>query len=542
MANYAFRNNGDFTFSNETLPWGFSEPTLTNGISCSDLDNDGDLDLVVSNVNKISAVYENRVANKENHYLKIGLRGPGKNPFGLGSIVFVRTGNVTQKQELTLTRGYQSSVSPVIHFGLGKNQYVDELRIIWPDGKQQTLQKIKADQLISLQYGDAVKADSAPATIPRFRDITSLAGIDFVHRADTLDDFISETLLPYRYSRQGTALAKGDVNQDGLDDFFAGNGPGFEAALYVQTPQGTFKKQAGPWLADSKHNDTGALMFDADGDNRTDIYVVSGGNDVRKKEDYYSDRLYLNTSKGFMKSDAIPAMMKSGKCVRAADFDNDGDMDLFLGGRIVPGKYPTPASSYILRNNGKKNDQLKFEDVTASVAPGLINAGLVTDALWEDFDKDGDPDLIMVGEWMKIRFFENNSGIFTEVTDKLGFQNTIGWWYSIHAADVDQDGDMDFIAGNLGLNYRYRADQSFEIFSNDFDLNGRQDIVLAYKENGVRYPVNGFDATVRQIPVIGQRYMSYDAFAKATLEDIYGKKHSRRIPVIYCEYLRQRLD
>ena len=368
VANYAFRNNGDYTFSNKSLTWGFSEPTLTNGISCSDLDNDGDLDLVVSNVNKISAVYENRVADKENHYLKIKLGGPANNLFGLGSIVFVRTGNITQKQELTLTRGYQSSVSPVIHFGLGKNQYVDELRIIWPDGKQQTLQKINADQLISLQYGEATKADSLVVKAPPFKDITLSAGIDFICRNDTLDDFVSEPLLPYRYSRQGTALATGDVNQDGLEDFFAGNGPGFEAALFIQTPQGTFRKQDGPWIADSKYEDTGALMFDADGDNRTDLYVVSGGNDTRKKEDYYSDRLYLNTSKGFIKSDAVPAMMKSGKCVRAADFDGDGDMDLFVGGRIVPGKYPAPASSYILRNNGKKNDQLKFEDVTATVA------------------------------------------------------------------------------------------------------------------------------------------------------------------------------
>jgi hypothetical protein len=524
VPNYAFRNNGDMTFTDKSVSWGFTEPTLTNGLSFSDLDNDGDLDLVISNVNKVSAVYENRVADKENHYLKIKLTGPEHNPFGLGTIVFVRTGKVTQKQEFTLTRGYQSSVSPVIHFGLGKSQVIDELKVIWPDGMQQTLQQIKADQLISLKYGEAAKGDTVPAALPHFRDITAATGIDFVHREDSLDEFKSEPLLPYRYSKQGPALAAGDVNQDGLDDFFAGNGSGFESALYVQTPQGTFKKQDGPWTGDVKHENTGALMFDADGDHRTDIYVVSGGNDILKGEDYFADRLYLNTSKGFIKSKAVPALKKSGKCIRAADFDGDGNTDLFLGGRIVPGKYPAPANSYILRNNGKKNDQLKFEDVTAAVAPGLMNAGLVTDAVWEDYDKDGDPDLIIVGEWMKIRFFENNKGVFKEVTDKLGMQNTTGWWYSIHAADVDKDGDMDFMAGNLGLNYRYRADQSFEIFSNDFDLDGRQDIVLAYKENGIKYPVNGFDATIRQIPVIGQRYMSYAEFARATLENIYGKK------------------
>jgi hypothetical protein len=523
VPNFAFRNNGDMTFSNKSVEWGFGEPTLTNGISCSDLDNDGDLDLVMSNVNTVSAVYENRAADKDNHYLKIKLLGPVNNPFGLGSIVFVKTGGVTQKQELTLTRGYQSSVSPVIHFGLGKSQVIDELRVIWPDGMQQELQHIKADQLISLQYPDGTKGSSDQTTIPQFRDITEVSGIDFIHREDTFDDFKFEPLLPYRLSRQGPALAAGDVNQDGLDDFFAGNGSGFESALYIQTPQGTFNKQDGPWVADSRYEDTGALMFDADGDNRTDIYVVSGGNDIRKADEYYTDRLYLNTSGGFIACDALPALKKSGKCVSAADFDGDGDMDLFIGGRLIPGKYPNPAGSYILRNNGKRNQELKFEDVTAVAAPGLLSAGLVTDAVWEDFDEDGDPDLIIVGEWMGIRFFENNSGIFTEVGDKLGLQNTSGWWYSIHATDVDQDGDMDFIAGNLGLNYKYRSDQSFEIFSNDFDLNGRQDIVLAYRENGVRYPANNFDATVGQIPVIGLRYQTFDAFARATLEDIYGK-------------------
>jgi enediyne biosynthesis protein E4 len=523
VPNFAFRNNGDLTFSNKSLPWGFEEPTLTNGISFSDLDNDGDLDLVMSNVNKVSAVYENRVAGKDNHYLEIKLIGPVHNPFGLGGIVFARTGKVSQKQELTLTRGYQSSLPPVIHFGLGKNQVIDEIRVIWPDGREQSLQNIKADMMISLRYEDAAKGDSMPATIPGFRDITAVSGIDFVHREDNFDDFKSESLLPYRISRQGPALAAGDVNGDGLEDFFVGNGSGFEAACYIQTKRGAFEKLDGPWVTDSKFEDTGAMMFDADGDNRTDIYVVSGGNKIRN-EDEYNDRLYLNTTRGFIKSNALPAIKKSGKCVCAADIDGDGDMDLFAGGRLIPGKYPQPASSYILRNNGLKNGQLKFEDVTADVAPGLMNAGLVTDAMWIDFDEDGDTDLIIVGEWMRIRFFENNSGKFTEVTDKLGFHNTTGWWNSIHGTDVDQDGDIDFIAGNLGLNYKYRSDQSFEIFSNDFDLNGRNDIVLAFQENGVRYPANGFDATVGQIPVIGQRYLTFDAFAKATLEDIYGKK------------------
>lgn len=519
VANYIFRNNGDLTFSDKSTQWGFSEPTLTNGLSCSDLDNDGDLDIVFHNVNKISAIYENRSAAKDNHFLKIKLNGPASNRFGLGSVIFVTTGEITQKQELTLTRGYQSSLSPVVHFGLGKNSIADTLKVIWPDGKQQTVYQVKDDQVITLNYTEAAGRDSFVNQSAKFRDITRISGIDFLHREDQFDDFGFGALLPYKYSRQGPGLAKGDVNGDGLDDFFVGNGAGFEPALYVQKPDGTFKKQSGPWSKDNPFDITGALIFDADGDAKLDIYVLYGG---YMPENPYQDRLYLNSPGGFKKSEALPIMNKSGKTICAADYDGDGDTDLFVGGRIVPGKYPQPSGSFILRNNGMKGPKLKFEDITSSAAPELAEAGLVTDAIWIDFDEDGDPDLVMAGEWMNIRFFENVSGKFSDVTEKMGFSNSTGWWYSLKAADTDNDGDMDLIAGNLGRNYRYRDDQSFQIFSYDFDVNGKQDIVLSYVQNNIRYPVNSFDESSRQIPVIGQRYKTYDEFGKASLDDIYG--------------------
>ncbi len=528
VRNYAFENNGDLTFTDRSVSWGFEEPTFTNGMAYGDFDNDGDLDIVISNVNEESAIYENRAVHKGNHYIKINLAGPVNNLFGLGSIVKVKTGDVTQIQDLTLTRGYQSSMPATIHFGLGQKDTVDEITVIWPDRKQQVITKILADQTLKIDYNDAVAAETQDTDKKNFKDITKLSGITFVHREDNYNDYESEALLPYRYSQMGPGLAVGDVNGDGLEDFFIGNGKGFAGAMYLQTEEGTFREIPGPWTGDSIYEDTGALLFDADNDGRPDLYVVSGGNDPLKKADYYQDRLYLNTEQGFIKSvNILPAgLNQSGKCVKAADYDNDGDRDLFVGGRIVPGNYPLPANSYLLKNNGKKGADLRFENVTEIAAPGLINPGLVTDAVWDDFDSDGDIDLIVVGEWMKIRFFENSSAVFTDVTDKLGFGETAGWWFSINSCDIDKDGDNDYLAGNLGLNYKYKANQNsiFEIYYNDFDVDGKNDIVLGYSENGTTYPVNGLDGTSRQIPAIRLRYNSYEEFAKATLQEIYGEQ------------------
>jgi hypothetical protein len=528
VKNNVFKNNGDFTFTNKADSWGFGDPGFSNGVAYSDLDNDGDLDLIINNLNAVAGIYENNVVPGNYHYLKVNLAGPVTNPFGIGSIVSVRTGGITQKQELTLTRGYQSSVPTTIHFGLAQKDTIDELTVIWPDKKQQVLKNISAGQTLKLKYADAVAAEEKTSQKSYFNDITKQAGIAFVHHEDKYDDFQYEPLLPYKNSQIGPGLTVGDINGDGLEDFFIGNGKGSEAAMYLQTKKGTFKEIPGPWLSDSLYEDTGALLFDADNDRRLDLYVVSGGNDSNEKEEHYQERLYLNTEMGFVKcKNCLPAgLNKSGKCVKAADYDKDGHLDLFVGGRIVPGKYPLPANSYILKNNGKKGSDLKFENVTEKIAPELIKLGLVTDAIWDDFDSDGDVDLIIVGEWMKIHFFENSSDGFKDVSDKLGFKESAGWWFSINCTDIDKDGDNDYLVGNLGLNYKYKTSEKdpFEIYSNDFDVNGKLDIVLGYGENGKNYPVNGFDDAVRQLPVLKLRYKGYEEFARATLQEIYGEQ------------------
>jgi hypothetical protein len=529
VKNYVYKNNGDLTFSNKTDAWGFDEPNLTNGMSFGDFDNDGDLDIVICTVNTISGIYENRSAGRNNHFLKVKLKGPSANLFGLGSVVTVQTGNMLQKQELTLTRGYQSSVPPVIHFGLGANAIIDELKITWPDGRQQILYRVSVDQTLVLDYKNAASIEKKPVALKsEFKDITNKTGITFIHHEDKYDDFECELLLPHKNSQMGPGLTIGDVNNDGLDDFFIGNAANSNGAMYLQTKEGTFAEVSGPWESDSLYEDTGALLFDADNDEKLDLYLVSGGNDGEKEWDYYQDRLYLNTDQGFIKCEnSLPAdLNQSGKCVKAADYDNDGDLDLFLGGRIVPAKYPLPANSYILKNNGKPGMEVKFENVTEQIAPALINLGLVTDAIWNDFDNDGDKDLIIVGEWMKIHFFENSSGAFNDITKDLGFDKTVGWWMSINNADIDKDGDDDFVVGNIGLNQRYNTsdEEPFEIFSNDFDVNGKMDIVLSHSKNGKKLPVRGLDASSRQIPVIKLRYEGHEKFAGATLEEIYGKQ------------------
>ncbi len=524
LDNYAFRNRGDLSFENVTEDWGLAYKGFSNGIAYADLDNDGDLDVVINNLGEAASLFINETNVDTSHYLSVQLKGPANNTFGLDSRVVVKTTEQQQLQEMTLTRGFQSSVAPLLHFGLGKAETIASVEITWPDGRQQRLENVPANQRLTLSYADASPEQAVAAVAERtFIKTTTARGIDFVHQEDAYDDFRYEPLLPHRNSQQGPGLAVGDVNGDGREDFFIGNAAHQEGALYQQTSEGTFTKVDGPWQADRAQEDTGALLYDADNDGDLDLYVVSGGNNTGADDAYFRDRLYVNTPQGFVKSwSVLPSV--SGKTVASADYDGDGDLDLFVGGRLQPGQYPYPASSFVLRNEGGQDEQLRYRDVTAEVAPALQDLGMVTTVLWDDFDRDGQMDLLVAGEWMPIRLFKNEQGVFRDISNEVGLDDTRGWWYRLYATDVDGDGDQDYLAGNLGLNYKYQtsAAHPFTVYASDFDENGRTDIVLSYEKNGKQLPVRGRECSSQQVPVIQERFPTYEAFADASLEDIYG--------------------
>ncbi|TMM59554.1 hypothetical protein FEE95_03030 [Maribacter algarum] len=527
ISNYSFRNNGDNTFSKTTKEWGLDAKGFSNGFAAADLDNDGDLDLVINNLDSEASIYANSTNTVNAGYLKVKLDAGPKNPFGLGAKVTLNTDVGKQTQELTLTRGYQSSTEPILHFGLGSSTTIEEITIVWPNGKSQTLKDISSNQkiVIKIDSTEFTKNEFSKAE-SRFTDISQLSGINFIHKEDYYDDYRIEPLLPHKNSQLGPGLAVGDVNQDGLDDFFIGNAAKSAARLYIQDLTGGFTIMKGPWETDSQFEDTGALFFDADTDGDLDLYIVNGGNNKRAHQTHYQDRLYINTNEGFIKSEkSLPEITSSGLKVVSADYDKDGDLDLFVGGRIVPGNYPYPPQSYILRNDGGKDLEVHFTDVTQELAPELSNAGLITSALWDDFDADGNIDLIVSGEWMPIRFFKNTGNAFEEVTEKMGFEESRGWWYDLQKVDIDADGDLDYLAGNLGLNYKYKTSKSspFEIYANDFDENGTSDIVLSYEKQGVKLPLRGRECSSQQVPAIKKRFETFESFANADLNDIYGK-------------------
>lgn len=531
--NYAFQNKGDLSFAKATSNWGLDFPGFSNGFAYGDLDNDGDLDLIINNLDDKIVLFKNESDNNTQHYLQLKFNGPSTNPFGLGTKVILQNEAMKQVQELTLSRGFQSSVAPILHFGLGTKMEVKKLTVIWPDGKNEILENIPADQLLELNYQNASGKNEVPKNESgKFKNSTLASTIDFTHTEDAYNDFAREPLLPHKNSSLGPALAVGDVNGDGREDFFIGNAAGSAGNLYIQTPDGRFEIQNGPWEDDKAFEDIGALLFDADNDGDQDLYVVNGGNDPDQPEDYYQDRLYVNTPAGFIRTtQSLPFLPTSGQTVVAGDFDKDGDSDLFVGGRIVPGKYPIAAPSYILQNEGGQDETLRFLDITEQVAPDLKEAGLVTAAIWDDFDQDGLLDLIITGEWMPIRFFQNKGKSFAEVTSKIsGLKDMEGWWYSLKAADVDQDGDTDYIAGNLGLNYKYKASPKapFQVFANDFDENNSLDIVLSYPKKGALLPVRGRECSSEQVPALAARFKTFEAFAEADLPELYGEKMLQR--------------
>ena len=530
ISSYIFRNKGDLTFADESSHWGLDEKGVSSGAAYADLDNDGTLDLIVCNNNDPVRVYKNTGGEGvKNNFIKIKLEGDRTNVFALGAKVIVTTDSSSQLQEMYPVRGYQSSVDYVLSFGVRQQKNIKQVKVIWDGGTVTTVVNPAINTTVVIKKSSAVKADTAASVPPAlFTDISHLSGLDFRHIENSYVDFKREFLIPYELSRQGPKMTKGDVNHDGLEDVFIGGAAGQAGALYLQTGDGLFKKAATqPWQADAVSEDEGCLFFDADNDGDLDLYVVSGGTEWMMPGAELQDRLYSNNGKGdfIRETNALPAEVFNGSCVTAADFDNDGDLDLFVGAGAIPGQYPLSVGNIILRNDfDKTKPGIHFTEITAATGGDeLFKAGMVNDAVWSDIDKDGWKDLVLVGDWMPLMIFHNEKGKrLTNISVQAGTQETNGWWRKIVAADVDNDGDMDFIVGNMGTNTQFKTSvqQPLVTYAGDFLNNGRTIPVMTWYIQGVSYPFNSRDELVEQMPILNKKFLKYADFAKATATDV----------------------
>lgn len=520
--NYFFLNGKELRFNKLDV----AQPaSYSSGAAYADFDKDGDLDLVVNNIDDFAYLYRNNARQKS--YVTIKLNGAEGNKDAIGTRVEIVAGGKRFVAEHYFTRGFQSSMAAPMHFGLDNARKIDSIKVLWPNGKSQLLLNSEMNKELVINYDpDQVNISGTSNKQFQFVDITDASGIRFRHEENEYNDFAKESLIPHKMSQSGPCISVADVNDDGMEDFFVGGAMGQSGALFLQSGSGGFeKKHVAAFEEDSFHEDTGALFLDADNDGDQDLYVVSGGNEKEAGNPFYLDRFYVNDGKGgFKKSaNAIPDIFASGQVVKAGDFDKDGDLDLFVGSRVPPMNYGHPSKSYLLENKSNIRNIL-FVDVTDSLIPQFMNHGMVTDALWIDIDSDDQLELVVTHEWGSVEVYKYSRKQFVNVSAKLGLDKHIGWWYSLAADDVDNDGDLDLIAGNLGLNYKYKATQEepFHMYLNDFDQNQSNDIVLGYHEDNSLYPLRGRECTSNQMPFVKQKFRTYDAFGKAKLRDVYG--------------------
>lgn len=524
-ANYVFRNSGNLTFVDKTKEWGMKQPSYSYGAAYADLNNDGKLDLVVNNIDAPAFIYQNVAPTDDaHHYLQVRLEGDARRR-GTGATLTLTSAGQKQYLYHSPSRGFMSTMDDRAHFGLGRARRVDSLEIVWPDGRYQLLTGLEVDRVVVLKQSEAQeKQPPRPPTGNRlFESLGARRGVKYKHHLQTATDYSVQPLLPYMLSRQGPPLAVADVNGDGLDDVFVGGGAGVPAKLFIQRHGGAFTESPGqPWASDQSQDDWGALFFDANGDGLPDLYVASGAYQVAPNSPLLQDRLYINLGRGrFAKAPgALPSMLTSTAVVRAADFNGDGRQDLFVGGRLTPRKYPYPTRSYVLRNDGGR-----FTDVTQETAPELAQpGGMITDAVWTDFDGDNRLDLVTVGEWMPIRFYRNDGQRLRDVTQSTQLPPLRGWWYSIAVGDFDNDGRPDLVAGNLGLNYSYTTSREsrFGIYAHNFTGNQTVDIVLVQTVEGTEFPVAGMVPLGREIYSTTVNFPTYGSFAGATVAQLFG--------------------
>lgn len=537
ISNYIFQNNGNISFTDKTKDWGWETPTFSAGMAYADLDRDGDIDVVMNNTNMEATLLENTLnesKEKGNNFLRIQLQGETLNKNGTGAVLRLYYQGKQQMYECTPYRGYMSSVENTAHFGIGDAVKIDSVIAVWPNGKKQVLNNVAANQTITVNIAQAVSSQnySGPllANNNWFTDITGKTGISFIASEIDFIDFDIQKMLLHKLTQYGPSLASADVNGDGLDDLVIGGGSPTYARLYLQKTDGSFvRKKLIDSTASFKYQDDGGIcLFDADNDNDPDLYIASGGCENGPGYPAYADHFYTNDGKGNFKEDvsAIVPNYSAKSCVKAADYDHDGDLDLFVGGRVFPGSYPQPVSSFILRNDSK-DGKIKFTNVTKEIAPALQNIGLVCDAVWSDADNDGSIDLIIAGEWMPVTILKNNHGKFVKTDTQLNAAT--GWWNSITVADIDNDGDMDYVAGNCGMNGFLRPSAQYPVkaFGKDFDNNGSYDAVFSSWRpaamNGElkEYPVGRRDDFIKEMTAMKERFPNYSAYAGKEMQQVF---------------------
>jgi hypothetical protein len=556
LHNYAFQNNGNLTFDNVTEQWGIIEPSFSNGAVYADLDNDGDLDVVINNINETASVYENTLMGKkdfEQHFLTVQLIGDSKNRNGFGAWVELFYNSSRQVYEQSPYRGYLSTVQVNPHFGFGAVSKIDSLIVKWPNGMKQVLQDVRVDQTIKVDVRNAKQSYSWHQPVlawnTLFTDVSHSLNINYQHKEKDFVDFNVQKLLPHKFSEYGPAVAAGDIDGNGLDDMICGGSTNYSPIALLQQKNGTFIQKLVLPNADSYNklsDDMGITLFDADGDGDLDLYIARGGYENSPGSDTYADLFMINDGQGNFTTDSVslPKNYTSKSCVRAADYDKDGDLDLFVAGRVEPWNYPKPVSSFIYRNDSK-GGSIKFTDVTAAVAKSLHKVGLVCDAVWTDFDNDGWQDLVVTGEWMPVKFLKNEMGVLKDISATSNINDKIGWWTSIVPGDFDNDGDMDYIAGNLGLNSFYKASSQYpvHIYAKDFDNNGNYDAIptlflpTAQKDTSkAEYPVHTRDDMIKQLISFRAKFQKYETYATAPFSKMFTEEEMKGVLKLQANY------
>lgn len=537
IPNYIFRNIGNGVFENETTVWGLDKPILSYGAAYADLDNDGDMDLVMNNTNDYASIYRNNSRELfKNNFIQLKLQGSVQNRNAIGAKVKIYNQGHIYYQEQFPVRGYQSSVDMRLNFGLGQINSIDSLVVIWPNDKYQILHNIPINQTLVLKEADARNTYSylKPPSTPLF-NTSELPEI--VHNENAFNDFTVQRLLPNYLSREGPGLAVADINQDGLQDVFLGNAKGFVSKLFYQTQGGGFKQSSSNvFTKDTAAEVTASVFFDADGDGDMDLYEAKGGYEFAENDPSFQDKLLINDGRGNFTEKTLPSLLFSKGCVTPGDLDGDNDLDLFVGGRLVPGKFPMPAPSKILINDGKGN----FSDRTNAVAPFFDTLGMVTDAAWIDLNSDNKKELVIAGEWMPIKVYAYTNSKLSDVSNNYIHFASNGWWSRITAADMDNDGDEDLILGNAGRNTQFHVSEKepmTEVVS-DFDKNGSLDPILFYYIQGVSYPAFSRDEIADQIPGIKKKFLTHKSYATAKINDLFTKEQlaeSRTFKVEFME-------